>query len=348
MPCIPTQTQYFATYTTIQKTTARRARVPVSKAELQTCQTSAVTSLAEQSKTYAALLACQNTVLGIITEPLNLIPSERHPPLSIHGTKKENNDYDCTTGATVAAWQPAQEESSAVRWVSASALANAPLGFGTTRLMAWSGPHNVCSHFVLELGVMGSAHGKRAQGTLSFAQRSDLVLDLSYVDRYYNTQGTGISRVSFNDVYNRCLGFQSTLNWHHYQVPQADMKPVIANSISYTFPAEKESIQAFTDAAADVAQLWTELVIATGAEKYVEEEEATNKENSKWSSERAAEYDVRHEQVVRFDPGNMIAEKLFGKEATKKLLDMTVGRKKKNQSFCAQRQEVKARKFPKK
>ncbi|KAG7674727.1 hypothetical protein Ndes2526B_g04993 [Nannochloris sp. 'desiccata'] len=306
--------------------------MPACKAQLQPCPTSAVASLAEQSKTYAALLACQNTVLGIITEPLNLIPSKIHPPLSIHGAKKEVNEeeLDCTVGATIATWQHAnsQEESSTVRWVSASALANAPLGFGTTRLMAWAGAHIVCPHFAIELGVMGTARGEgeRAQGTISFAQRSDLVLDLDYLNKYYNTKGTGISSLSFNDVYNRCLGFQSTLNWHHYQVPQSDMKPIIANSISYTFPAEKESIQAFTDAAADVAQLWTELVIASEAEKF-EEEEA---KDPRWSQEHRValvqKYDVRHEQVVRFDPGNMIAEKLFGKLATKQLLDMTVGR----------------------
>jgi len=334
MPCITTQSPYCATYTIIQRKVARRARtrMPVCKAELQPSPPSEVASLAEQSETYAAFLACQNTVLGIITEPLNLIPSKKHPPLSIHGAKKENNEekHDFTTGATVAAWQPSQEESSAVRWVSASALANTPLGFGTTRLMAWSGPHNGCPHFVLELGVpaQGSPDGSRAQGFITFSQRSDLVLDLDYLDRYYNTQSTEGSHVSFNDVYNRCLGFQSTLHWHHFQVPQAETKPVIALSVSYTFPAEKESIQAFTDAAADAAQLWTELAIATGAEKY--EEWAQKEENSRWSSERrvdlAAEYDVRHEQMVRFDPANMFAEKLFGKEATKQLVDMTVGR----------------------
>ena len=135
-------------------------------------------------------------------------------------------------------------------------------------------------------------------------------------------------------MYNRCLGFQNTLNWHHYQVPQSDMKPVIANSISYTFPAEKESIQAFTDAAADVAQLWTELILASKEHEDDEQQQdkiEENKKTVKWSRERrlstAHEYDVRHENVVRFDPGNMIAERLFGKDATQKMLDMTLGHK---------------------
>jgi hypothetical protein len=328
MACVTTQNRSFGNLTSLKTLTATkiaRTRAPLCcKAQLQPCPTSAVATLAEKSKTYAALLACQNTVLDIITqnEQLELIPSEDYPPLNIHGLAKENNKApDYTVGATVAAWEPSSPEDPVqlARWVSASALANAPLGFGTTRLMAWASPEILCPHFVLELGVMGSDDGgnTRAQGTLSFAQRSDLMLDLWYLDTFYNRKGSEVSKYSFNDVYNRCLGFQKTLNWHHYQVPQADMKPVIANSISYTFPADKESIQAFTDAAADVAQLWTELII----EAKTDEDYQPLDERQEQSLER---YDERHEEVVRDDPGNMIAEKLFGKEATKDMIFMTI------------------------
>lgn len=36
--------------------------------------------------------------------------------------------------------------------------------------------------------------------------------------------------MSYIDVYNCCQGFQNALNLHHYQVPQADMKPAMLTS----------------------------------------------------------------------------------------------------------------------
>ncbi len=128
---------------------------------------------------------------------LNLKPSETHPPLSIHGLDKKE-EAENTVGATIAAWE--WEGSKTVRWVSASALENAPLGFGTTRLMAWVSFYvSACPHFVMELGALGSATIAqwRVQGTLSFAQKSDLILDLEYLDRYYTTKGSETSNYSF-------------------------------------------------------------------------------------------------------------------------------------------------------
>jgi hypothetical protein len=188
------------------------------------------------------------------------------------------------------------------------------MGFGTIRMMAWVSSQLRCPHYVLEMGLIGP---DSAQGTLSLSQRADLVLDSHYLELFYNTSGFNVAP-SFNDVYNRCAGYQAPElgSWRHYQVPQCDMKPVIANSISYSFSADEKNIATFADAAEEIARLWAVFVAGGhGGPPSSDSGEAS----------MLGAYDARYAEAVRADPGNAIAAKLFGEAATQALLGAMIG-----------------------
>lgn len=286
-----------------------------------TTSSPAVERLAAENDVFGAMMQANNEVLDCIVSRLNLqpanLPSFDQPSAGLQG----QGPLAATVGAETAAWRG--RDSTPVRWLSSSALGNTSMDFGTTRLMAWADQSTDQPHYVLEFGQMGQGPGARSQATLTYAQRKDVMLDLEYIEKYYNTgastsDGTGAEDdamlPSFNEVYNSLMERQGTDGWQHYQVPFADMKPVIANSISYTFPATVENVAVFGAAALRLAMLWTENI-------------AHNKGNGLSDEEAAlvSAYDRRHVQVVHKDPGNAIAVKIFGEEATAQLIADAVG-----------------------
>jgi len=281
-----------------------------------TSSSPAVHSLAATNETFAALVALQERVLQIMSDDLSLQPSKHHAPLSLHGQQEQGQVGDTSksvVGALLTSWTASDDpKDSKVRWVSASSVANTTMSFGTTRLMGWVSNQLRCPHYVLELGLMGP---ETVQCSLSLYQRSDLVLDLEYLETFYDTAVPGLVS-SYNEIYNRCLKRQlpSSGGWMHYQVPQCDMKPVLANSISYTMPAKADDVADFAACAEDVARLWTHMLKNSSCDE------------AKPSSRHQIDaYDARLVDVVLKDPGNAIAVRMFGEDNTKQLLNATVG-----------------------
>lgn len=271
-----------------------------------------IQQLANHNACYAAALEVQDKAAASLVSRLGLQPAV-HPAADARGAFAASATAEMGGAAGLSAVVQAHQGGgdSPVRWLSASALASSAQDFGTTRLMAFLDASTDAPLYSLEFGVFGKT---RAQGTLSLAPRADIVLNLPYLARYYTAAGEGARSGprSWNDVYNECAARQHIWEWRHYQVPQADMKPVIANSISYTFPATEQDIQAFGEAALEVAALWAGFVQESrhhpGADASV-----------------LAQYDARYVDVVHTDPGNAIARKMLGDEATTALLQMTVG-----------------------
>lgn len=285
-----------------------------------TSSSPAVDNLAASNDTFAALIALQERVLQIMSDDLSIQPAENHvSPLSLSGQDNASGGIP-GVGALLFAWTgprgAPRDANSKVRWVSASSVANTAMSFGTTRLMGWVSNQLGCPHYVLELGLMGP---ETVQCTLSLAQRCDIVLDLEYLETFYNTPVPGLVS-SYNEVYNRCMKRQlpSSGGWMHYQVPQCDMKPVLANSISYTMAAQADNVEDFAACAEDVARLWTHMVNKSSCGG---PESSTN-----YNLDQVNAYDARLVDVVLNDPGNAIAVKLFGEDNTKKLLHATIGR----------------------
>lgn len=279
----------------------------------------AVHSLAATNETFAALVALQERVLQIMSDDLSLQPSKHNAPLSLHGLHGQQEHVGDTSeepvmGALLTSWTGGDGEDSKIRWVSASSVANTTMSFGTTRLMGWVSNQLRCPHYVLEMGLMGP---ETVQCTLSLSQRSDLVLDLEYLETFYDTAVPGLVS-SYNEIYNRCLKRQlpSSGGWMHYQVPQCDMKPVLANSISYTMPAQADDVAEFAACAEDVARLWTHMLKNSSCDEA---------KPSSIARHQIDAYDARLVDVVLKDPGNAIAERMFGEDNTEKLLNATVG-----------------------
>lgn len=93
------------------------------------------------------------------------------------------------------------------------------------------------------------------------------MLDVDYIERYFNKEvilPSGERVPSYNQVHNTCAARQVLAGWRRYQVPQADVKPMFANSISYSFSASAMEVETFGYAALQVAQLWAELVAGPG------------------------------------------------------------------------------------
>lgn len=112
----------------------------------------------------------------------------------------------------------------------------------------------------------------------------------------------------------------------------AGVKPIIANSISYTFPADDVGV--FHEACVDAAVLWSEhmlLLSRSGSGSGSNDVQegvwlSSGEEEGASSNSTTDKYDERYRQVVLNDPGNQISERLFGVEATKQLLEVMLGK----------------------
>ena len=268
----------------------------------------AVEEFANKNVVFSSFLSTQHTCMDIITRQLDLQqPSNpQQTPFCV--------DTD-VAGAIVSGWAP--QKSDIVRWVANSSLANTSTGFGAMRMIVWVRSDRVHPYFVLE----NTVKNKICMGVITFYGRSDLVLDEVYLERFYNAIGGESGTASFNDVYDRCLqDFQYRLGWKVFATPQpTTVRPVLANAISFNFSADSdESVTTFCEIAVELAQLWTEVVLAE--QKAEAEGGGINVDAAVLSA-----YDARLKKVVRTDLGNLIAVKLFGKEATEKIIEMTVG-----------------------
>lgn len=297
-------------------------------AQLLTSASPTVRQLAKQNPAYRAALAAQEAVLERAAGQLSLSPV-KYPIADENGvlavSSPEGPQPSPAMGAAVRAVQGGR-----VRWLSASALGSAATNFGATRLTGYADASSNAPHFILEFIVAGSGAEARAQGLICLWQRSDIVLDLEYVERYYDRvpawhhateqPGPHPSPRTWNEIYNDCVARQAG-TWRHYQAPQAHEKPLIANGIGYTFPAVGGEVEAFGRVALEVVDLWAGFL----RELDMEETELVSPGLSPSRREIAAGYDARYVRSVRDDPGNAIAAQALGSDAVNRLVEMTCG-----------------------
>lgn len=261
-----------------------------------------VAALAAANPAYAAVLATQQAVLSLATDALQLeaVCSSATGPCGAFSAASADGSSGAAIGAV---------RGGAVHWLSASALANRAAGFGTSRLLGFVEGDRDAPHFALEHVLAGD----RLQGIITLWPRQNWVTDLEYTHKYFGTAppGEGGPR-SYNDVMNGLMGeAEKRAGWRHYTSPVAEVKPLLASSISYTFPAQQDNLDAFRAAALEVAQLWVSFLRAPPAP-------------ARDAAQRTA-LDARYFSAITSDPANGIAVRMFGEDATNKLLKMATG-----------------------
>ncbi|KAL4444699.1 hypothetical protein ABPG77_002516 [Micractinium sp. CCAP 211/92] len=270
-----------------------------------------VAALAAANPAYAAVLATQQAVLSLVTDALKLeaVCSSVTGPCGAFSAASADGSSGAAIGAA---------RGGAVHCLSASALANRAAGFGTSRLLGFVEGDRDVPHFALEHVLAGD----RLQGIITLWPRQNWVTDLEYTHKYFATgeplhvmsstaPAEGGPR-SYNDVMNGVMGTaEKRAGWRHYTSPVAEVKPLLASSISYTFPAQQDDLDAFRAAALEVAQLWVSFLQAQPTP-------------AKDAAQRTA-LDARYFSAITSDPANGIAVRMFGEDATDKLLKMATG-----------------------
>ncbi|PSC68982.1 red chlorophyll catabolite reductase [Micractinium conductrix] len=178
-----------------------------------------------------------------------------------------------------------------VHWLSSSALANRAAGVGTTRLLAYTVSDRDAPHLVLEQGLFGD----RVQGVVSLWPRQYWVTDLDYLHTYM-AQAPVEGLRTYNET---AAAAEKHPGWRAYVSPTAEVKPLLATAIAYTFPAEQAAPPPARNAAALKA------------------------------------LDARYFGAVTSDPGNRIAVTLFGEGSTNSLLKVATGHPELNARFAS-------------
>ncbi|KAL4427619.1 hypothetical protein ABPG75_001708 [Micractinium tetrahymenae] len=261
-----------------------------------------VAALAAANPAYAAALATQQAVLSLVADALQLetVCSSATGPCGAFAAASA----DGASGAAISA-----ARGGGVHWLSASALANRAAGFGTTRLLGFVEGDRDAPHYTLEHTLAGD----RVQGIITLWPRQNWVTDLDYLHKYFATApaGEGGPR-GYNDIMNALMATaEKQAGWRHYTSPVAEVKPLLASSIAYSFPAQQDNLDAFRAAALEVAQLWVSFLRAPPSP-------------TKSTAECRA-LDARYFSAITSDPANVIAVRMFGEEATNKLLKMATG-----------------------
>ena len=108
----------------------------------------ALAALAASNPAFAAAVGLQQEVVDLATEKLQLAPvhcSAAGPAGVFAASSPDGNAGACT----------AVHRGGRVHWLSASALGNSQLGFGTTRLLGFVGAAADVPHFALEQVLQG-------------------------------------------------------------------------------------------------------------------------------------------------------------------------------------------------
>jgi hypothetical protein len=149
------------------------------------------------------------------------------------------------------------------------------------------------------------------QGIITLWPRQSYSNDLDYLHRYFSSAPAGSGLRCYNDIQNEAYEASERPGWRHYQPPVAEVKPLLAASIAYTFPAEEDNLRLFRSCALEVAALWAAFLQQGGCP--AKDPGALHR------------FDGRHFSCITTDPGNNLAVKLFGEPTTDKLLKMATG-----------------------
>ncbi|KAI7841637.1 hypothetical protein COHA_004657 [Chlorella ohadii] len=201
--------------------------------------------------------------------------------------------------------------------LSSSALASPQQGFGTCRLLGFvlascRGTDAACRdsdvpHLALEQTLLGD----KLQGIITLWPRQSYSNDLDYLHRYFSAAPDGSGLRCYNDIQNEAYEASERPGWRHYQPPAAEVKPLLAASIAYTFPAEEDNLLLFRSWALEVAALWAAFLQQGGCPAK--------------GPAALHRFDSRYFSCITTDPGNHLAVKLFGEQTTDKLLKMATG-----------------------
>ncbi|PSC68965.1 red chlorophyll catabolite reductase [Micractinium conductrix] len=262
-------------------------------------EAAALGALADASPAFAAMLATQQAIADMAVEALGLSPAASSTaPAGLFACASAD-------GASAAAVRAFHGDG--VHWLSSSALANRAAGVGTTRLLAYTASDRDAPHLVLEQTLFGD----RVQGVVSLWPRQYWVTDLDYLHTYV-AQAPVEGQRTYNTILNETAAAAAKHpGWRAYDSPTAEVKPLLATAIAYTFPAEQKSLDAFRGTALDVARLWVAFLQAA----------PTPARNA--AALKAL--DARYFGAITSDPGNRIAVTLFGEGSTNSLLKMATG-----------------------
>jgi Red chlorophyll catabolite reductase (RCC reductase) len=181
---------------------------------------------------------------------------------------------------------------SEITWLVHSWVRDPQLGFCHMHFNVWLGAQIRVPHFTLAFATIPQLFFY-----MDYLPRSDLFVDLDYVDRYYEP---------FNQTF---LNLHSDSSFQRYTCKNAYMRLALSpSSLCYLCPPTEEKITYARTLAHEMLNRWLSWV--DEAEPVPEEERAALSYRDLFIRRAAAER----------DPDNKIAVRLFGEELTDKLV----------------------------
>ncbi len=179
-----------------------------------------------------------------------------------------------------------------IDWLVHSWLRNPQRNFSTMRLTTWLKPHIRVPHLAFEFGTMGSIFFY-----MDYVPRTDLGMDLEYLDRYYEPVNQTFLQLQANQ--NLSLFTSKSLYIRQFQSPI---------NLCYTCAATEDNLALIRTVANEMLDRW--IIWVNEAEPVPED----TRENL-----AARDLFLRRTAAER-DPGNPMVVRMFGEELANKLI----------------------------